>query len=296
VGGNAHPLKEAMPKLNKTVLAVVADTHSGSSTGLLTPDRWVGMDGQTVHLSTGQRVLWQQWEECWERVRQLRKGARLVVIHNGDAVDGFHHDTTQVLTNNIEEQKRMHLAAMDWGLNKAGFKKKDKLYYVYGTETHVGQTEDAIARDLGAEPYIMPKAENSWRDGRFVHYHMKFRINGVQFDVAHHGLNSGYRAWTRENGIYNAVKSMYFSALEGGYDYPRYVIRSHMHQYLTADYQDRIRGFITPAFQLKTKYGHKVASMKLSSIGMLIFVIEADGRSYFEAPCVTYDEIGVIDL
>ena len=69
-----------MKKLNRTVLVVVADTHSGSSTGLLPKGNWTGLDGQTVQRSTGQRVLGQQWDECWERVAQLRKGARLVVV------------------------------------------------------------------------------------------------------------------------------------------------------------------------------------------------------------------------
>lgn len=289
-----------MPKPQKTVLVVVADTHSGSSTGLLPPENWVGLDGQTVRLSTGQKVLWQQWEECWERVRQLRKGARLVVIHNGDAIDGKHHDTTQLVTSDIEEQKRMHLAAMDHALKVAQHNpKKDKLFYVFGTETHVGGAEDAIARDLGAEPLIMPTPANEWRDGCFIHYHLKLNINGVRFDIAHHGLPSGTRAWTKNNGLFYVAKSHYFDCIERDVQPFDYIIGSHLHEYITAMYEGikgSTRAIMTPAFQLKTHFGHKVARNKLSSIGLVIIVIEADGRHYYEVPMLTYDEVGEIAL
>ena len=56
------------------------------------------------------------------------------------------------------------------------------------------------------------------------------------------------------------------------------------------------RAIMTPAFQLKTHFGHKVARNKLSSIGLVIVVIEADGRHYFEVPMLTYDEVGEIAL
>lgn len=219
-----------------------------------------------------------------------------MVVHNGDAIENNHHMTTQIITPEVEEQKRIHLAAMDHALQKVNLRKDDKLFYVYGTTTHVHGSEDAIARDLDAEPLIKPTAANNWRDGRFVHHHLKLNINGVRFDIAHHGLNAGGRAWTKENGVAYAIKSMYFNALLGGYKPPDYVVRSHMHEFVTAEYNGEIRGFITPAFQLKTHYGHRVANMKLSSIGMLIFVIEADGRHYWECPRVTFDEIGEIKL
>jgi hypothetical protein len=285
-----------MKKPNRTVLVVVADTHAGSSTGLLPKGNWTGMDGQTVQRSTGQRVLGQQWDECWERVAQLRKGARLVVVHNGDAIDGFHHNTTQVITNNTEEQKQMHLGSMDDALQRVNFKKSDQLYYVYGTESHVGGTEEAIARDLGAVPCIEP---TSGRDGRYVHYRLKLNVNGVRFDIAHHGIGAGGRMWTRTNGCYLAAKDHYLRSLEYGTPRADYLIASHFHEYITAVYDGHngsTRAIITPAFQLKTAYGNRVARHKLASIGLVIIVIEADGRHYMEVPLVTYDEIGEIKL
>ena len=286
-----------MKKSNRTVLVVVSDEHAGSTTGLLPPGNWTGRDGQTIKPSPGQRILWKQWEECWERVLQLRKGANLVVVHNGDAIDGDHHDTTQLHTKNIEEQKQMHLASMDWALQHATFGKKDKLFYVSGTESHVGGTEDDIARDLGAVPSIEPTADSNFRDGRFVHHHLKLNINGVRFDIAHHGISAGGNVMS--NSAYLAAKYHYFNCLEYGTEPADYLIASHFHEYKTALYEGNngsVRSVITPAFQLKTEYGIRVARQKLASIGLVIIVIEEDGRHYFECPRLTYDDVKEMKL
>lgn len=288
-----------------TVVAIVADTHSGSTTGLLTPGRWVGLDGQTHQLSKGQKVLWGQWEECWYRVRDLRKKlkARLVVVHNGDAIDGVHHGTTQLITNDKEEQKRMHIASMEKGLDIAKFNRDDILYYVHGTEQHVSTTEDAIARDFTwtdgkhyVPAVINPEDDTKFKDGRFIRYQLKLDINGVILDIAHHGFTAGIRAWTKGNMLIYACRSIYYEHIDRNLKPPRYVIRSHKHEYAYGYHRGRqgmIEGFITPAFQLKTHYGYKVACDKLSDIGMLIIVVEDNGNTYWECPMISYDEVDV---
>lgn len=286
-----------------TIVVIAADTHSGSTTGLLTPGKWTGLDGQTWQMSKGQRVLLEQWNECWYRVKELRKKSRLVVVHNGDAIDGVHHGTTQLITSDKEEQKRMHIAAMESGLDIAEFKKGDLLYYVYGTEMHVATAEDAIARDFTwpdgkhyVPAVIKPSADANYKDGRFIRDQLKLDINGVIFDIAHHGFRSGNRAWTKENSVNYACKSIYFDYVERGIKFPRYIIRSHMHEFISGIYRGKrgtIEGFITPAFQLKTHHGHRVANEKIADIGMLIVVVKDNGESYWECPMVSYDEIEV---
>ena len=59
-------------------------------------------------------------------------------------------------------------------------------------------------------------------------------------------------------------------------------MRSHLHQFVQATYDGKcgsITGIVTPSFQFKTGFGQKVAGDRLSDIGLIVYVIEADGSS-----------------
>lgn len=291
----------------RTVIAIPADGQAGSTVGLL-PPRWTGSDGTKYEMSEGQSLLWEQWLESWKTVKKLvkqKRGTRLIVIHNGDAIEGDHHNTTQIITKNIDEQKRIHIASMNKGMRLAGFNsdKGDRLYYVAGTDVHVAYHEDNIARNFVdkngkhiVKPIIAPTEENDFLDGRYVRHQLKLDVNGVLLDVAHHGFTAGIRFWSRGNTLRATLQSYYMDELNKGKPIPRYVVRSHKHEFISEIYRDlngTIEGFITPCFQLKTSYGHTVASFKDSSIGMLIIIIEKDGSTDWKCPMVTYDEIQI---
>lgn len=290
--------------LIRTILAVPADTHCGSTVGLA-PDEWVETDGGTRTLSESQRVVRKQWKECWYRIRELNTGsARLIICVNGDTIEGKHHDMSQIVTTSLEEQKRMHVASMLEAMKIARWNDDtDEMYYLQSTFSHGNGIDESIARDYISKkgkylvvPQTEPTAKNEFQDGRFVRDRLILDINGVVFDIAHHGLSGGVRAWTKENQVYNAMKSLYFYNLDRGLQIPRYVVASHKHEYVTAEYGGRsgtIRGFITPAFQTKTHYGGAVARFKIADIGMLFFVIEKDGSSRFECPRVEQPDVKV---
>ena len=288
----------------RTILAVPADTHCGSHTGLL-PDEWVGLDGGTRQLSVGQRVVRTQWKECWHRIRELNsKKTRLVICVNGDPVEGVHHGTTEIITNNTQEQKRMHIASMLEAMKIAKWNDDtDRMYYLRGTSSHNGIIEDEIARDFVGKkgqhlvkPEIEPTAGGEYQDGKFIRDHMQLDINGVLFDIGHTGFTAGTRAWTKNNSLTYTVRSIYQNALEDSRRIPRYVIASHKHEFVYGRHDGNhgtIEGFITPSFQLKTSYGHAVARFKMADIGMLFFVIEENGDSRWECPMVSYEDVEV---
>jgi hypothetical protein len=267
----------------RTVIAIPSDQHSGSTVGLMPPEPWPLVDGGSYTPSHTQHLIWDEWIECWEFARELRKRSRLIVIANGDATEGNHHHTTQVVSGRMDEQEAAHIACMDRALKIAKFGRDDALYYIRGTEAHTdpgAQSEERIARDLGA----IGERENcaSW-------YHLRLKVNGVLFDIAHHpGIGVGSRYWTKGNSLRSMIKHIYMDSLDAKQPIPRYWIRSHDHEWSHEAYGGRraeIDGFLTPAFQAKTGYGHKVASHKmLSDIGMLIVVVEDDGRTWWECP------------
>lgn len=278
----------------KTIVFLIADTHNGSTTGLMTRSQWQGKsyyDPNPV-----QRIIRKQLEEGVEEVAGLRKGNRLVVCVVGDAIDGNHHQSVELVTPDPDEQARMHTACMLDILKTLKFGKQDKLYYVEGTEVHTGQKEDAIARDLGAVPYILPTVQNEYKDGRFVFPRLVLNVNGIRLDIAHHGGSVGKRAWTKDSAIRSVLKSIYFDCLNYCQPIPNYWIRANEHRHIHDTYSDQqggITGIVLPALQLKTRYSHSVSGdSTLSTIGTTYIVVEEDGLSWWKVNKLTFDEQG----
>lgn len=290
-----------MAKTIDTLLWLPADWHSGGTTAFATPG-WRQGDGLTISQSHTQQLIRRQHYEALGRIKAMLKGRRLIIVHLGDAVEGNHHSTTQIVTPDNNEHCAMHIALMEEALDYLGFNSKrgDLLYYVAGTESHVGTEENWIARDLGAVPSIPPTPEGLYKDGRVTHYHLKLSINGVLFDLSHHGGSVGQRAWTRENGIRNKAKSIYLDCLENKIQIPRYWVRAHNHQYVrSGDYigrQGSIEAIITPAKQAKTHYGTRVAADNLSTIGDIWFTIDKTGAAQLHECVMWHVDSQVVEV
>jgi hypothetical protein len=63
-----------------------------------------------------------------------------------------------------------------------------------------------------------------------------------------------------------------------GQRHPDVAVRSHRHVYGDSFDAYPTRVVQTPAFQLKTAFGHKVAANSIADIGGVIFVVAPDGR------------------
>lgn len=272
----------------KTVIALPTDTHCGSTLGLIRPEPYQLEDGGTYHPNRTQKLIGKKWEQDWKRVGELRKGGRLIVGHAGDAIEGAHHDMRQVVTTNLAQQKTIHIECMEWGLKLAGG--ADKLYYIAGTYNHAGTSESEIGRDLDAEPSI-PDSRDDKHDGRYSWYHLRLDVDGIILDIAHQGAAPGGRVWTTESALMGVIKSAYFQACEAKQKPTRYYIRAHKHCATHAAYSRGMQivtdGFILPAYQAITEYSNRVAHV--ASIGMLIIVIEDDGRTWFECDPIRLD-------
>lgn len=275
----------------KLIIAIPADTHCGSTVGLIKPELWELAGGGAYIPNEVQTLLWKQWETAWEVVAEKRKGGRLIVVHAGDATEGIHHDATQFISPMIDEHQRIHISAMRWALERTEFdsERGDLLYYVTGSGAHVAPgsaSEEAIARALSAVPN-RPPSDPSGEDGRFVWGHLKIKHNGILTDIAHHGPPAGRRAWLKGNNLMLGLKSLYFNCLDLGLEIPRYYVRAHRHTY-DHQYHEGLRGatdgFLLPCFQGMTEYGYVVAVDSLCNIGMLIITIEENGETDWTCP------------
>jgi hypothetical protein len=294
----------ALVEQARVIVAVPADTHCGSPVGLCPSTGWPLLNGGYYTPNRLQHILYQQWEECWRRVRVLRDqqaGTRLVVVHAGDAVEGVHHQTTQLISNRSDEHAYLHVACMQHALDIAAFDARhgDRLIYVGGTIAHVGDGytyEEILARLLGACP---PPGNES--GGRVVWEHLLARANGVLFDIAHHGPAPGARQWLQGNNLRLQLRSIYLQCLEQDRPLPRYWVRAHRHRWIMPELfrgeRGDIEGFLTPCFQAMTHHGERVAGHEvLSHIGMLIFVVEANGKSSWTCPRIKVQQDEMVDL
>ncbi|MBU2177489.1 MAG: hypothetical protein KJ556_20545 [Gammaproteobacteria bacterium] len=275
---------------NRILVALPADTHSGSTVSLC-PEQWDLTDGNCHYPNQAQRIINKQWDECWGLINDLRKPksrreqrAKLIIVHVGDAVEGAHHDSTQVIPSRIDEQERMHCHLMKTKMRSVNFDKDkgDAIYYVAGTDVHVGEgarSEERIARDLEAVPYHKGFNDD---DGKAVWHYLPMKIRGNLLDIQHEGPNIGTRAWTKENSLANTIKSLYFDCLETKQEIPRYFIRAHVHYNLQSTYEGRrgsITGVILPAFQAATHYIARKSVQRPSDIGMVIIEIDDEGNA-----------------
>jgi hypothetical protein len=89
------------------------------------------------------------------------------------------------------------------------------------------------------------------------------------------------------------IRSLLFECLLYKQDVPRFLIRAHRHQFLTADFtrgKYRIDGFICPAFQLKTAYANRYTSqnVKPPDVGLLIITVQDDGKTNWQCPMIEF--------
>jgi hypothetical protein len=259
-------------KSNRPILvACVSDVHAGGTTALC-PDKITLDDGGEYHASKSQRWLMQCWKEYWARVDDMRTSlkAELYAVFNGDAVEGDHHKTTQIMSANPNAQAAAWNAAVSIPLSL----KPDRIVIVRGTEAHVGQSassEERIADGLRRDkrPIISDPETGaaSW-------WHWRPELNGVRMSVTHHG-KLGQIPRTRGSGIVLYAWNILDEHATDGDPYPHLCLRGHNHKKGDSGGACPVRVVATGAWQLGTSHVHKVQADSLADIHGAMVVCEA---------------------
>lgn len=264
-------------KIIDTLIVKISDTHSGGSTALF-PPRTFGDENQNHTPTAKQLRIYDVWKRCYEYVREARRGKRLIVVHNGDAIEGLHHNTIQVSLMAKKTQAAAHIELMDEFLRGMDWDRArgDLLYYTRGTETHVEDIENDIARDLGAEQR---------EEKIFVWDHLTLNVNGRILWYLHHGKRAGDGA-NEGNALRNSLRDIYWNCLKVGQAPPDVVTTSHVHTPTTCVYSARadeggewheIRGIILPSWQEKTRFAKEKMPVARNEIGGCFLEISAAG-------------------
>jgi len=246
----------------------IADFHSGSPFALY-PNKQLQLKGGNISPNPLQSIIYRQFVEVCTGVREIRKGKRLIIKVVGDAVEGIHHATKELITPYYIDQKTIHLELMTELMERVKFAKGDTLYYVDGTPAHAGETEYAIADDLHAVPYVKGGGEN---DGLYTWPIIKGKINGVEVWTAHHGSGAGGEL-ARGNALRNKLREIYYSCKADGLNIPRVVVMADRHEHRHERFErggDVIDGFLLPAWKVKDGYIYKVSPFSRPSIGALV--------------------------
>lgn len=201
-----------------------------------------------VRPNAAQRALWSRFEEFTAGIAARRQGRRLVVVLMGDLIDGVHHQSRQIVTANLSEQRDLFVDCADYFLQQTGFdSERDRLYVLHGTDirgTH-GSADDAnqIGRDLGAVPFLRPDhdrpesedgepelTERDKRRGWWGWRELELDIYGQLVQLTHHApVGKGTRYPLYGNAMRSWVKSHQLLRLASGLRIPRYVVWAHKH-------------------------------------------------------------------
>jgi hypothetical protein len=116
-------------------IVAISDTHFGCKLALC-PDKFQLDEGGYYTPSKLQKVVNSYWKQFWQWVAKSTKGEDFVVVHNGDSLDGIHHNSVTQITQNIDDQKRIAYGMMNPVLSNPKCK---GYFHIRGTEAHAGK-------------------------------------------------------------------------------------------------------------------------------------------------------------
>ena len=256
-----------MASKRPVIIAVTSDQHCGSTLGLCPLEGVRVDDDSEYHPSKAQQWTWACWGDYWKTVGRIRAEAvaDLYSVYNGDAVEGDHHQTSQIISRNPEPQT--YITERVFGVPRD----PTKVFVVRGTETHVGpgaSSEEHLGKRLKAER----SEAKTWS-----HWRLRMEVHGVRLDFLHHG-RTGTRPWTRASAVGALAAEIFYEHTAAGYPHPHLAIRSHRHVHADSYDASPTRVIQTPAWQLKTAHAHKVAPESIADIGGIIVTITPDGQ------------------
>jgi len=239
-------------------VVVISDTHIGCRMGLCHPDGAELDDGGTYHPSRLQVKMWDMWEEFWDDwVPRSTHKEPFWVVHNGDCIDGVHHQATTQWSHNLEDQVSHAYKVLKPVVDLCG----GRYFHIRGTEAHVGKSgieEERLAKRLGSIPNEL---------GQHARYELWLRVGEGLVHFLHHiGVTSSSQ---HELSALNAeLAAMYVDAARWGHEPPSIVVRGHRHRSSEGRFpagDSYATVFVVACWQLKTPFAWRAAGARVTT-------------------------------
>ena len=214
-------------------------------------------DGGTYRANDIQRRLYYLWQEYWREVLAYTQGYYRLWVLGGDTLDlDIKRRSHQYITNDES-------AALDHAerVLETGMEAVDACVFLIGTGAHVG-INGAFEKALAGRYDHVIKT----KDGEAAWWQFQRKINGVQFDIAHH-TSMGSTPRTEKNAANQLARDTRDWYDEVDQRPPDIVIRGHVHRMADSYDNCKTRAIILPGWQGKTEYAHRRNSNRPPDIG-----------------------------
>jgi len=238
-----------------TNLVVISDTHAGSRLGICPPTGVTLDEGVTPVLSPLQLTIWDYWQEFWKWVPKILRREKFDLLHNGDAIDGHHHNSVEQMTHNLADQAEIAYCLLAPVVAKA-----ERYYHIRGTEAHVGpsgQDEERLAKRLGAVPNKL---------GQYARYDLWKQVGPGLVHALHHIGTTGSQAY-EATAVHKELVESFTESARWGYRPPDIIIRSHRHRHFETMFttvRGSARAVVTPSWQGKTPFVWRIPGGRLA--------------------------------
>lgn len=247
---------------------VLSDLHCGSTYGLLPPGVEL-QEGNVVEQNPLQEYLWQCWQHWQADWFDKHVGDdEFALIINGDAVEGVHHGTKEIVSPDPSDHRTIALHALAPLAERAS-----KTFVVEGTDCHVGNSEHKLGYDLGAERPTQHRFLGAWRT-------LRVKIHGCMCMFYHH-IGTTKRAYLEASQLSIELGNGRQEAIRGGVEPHKVLGCAHRHKF--GMFQDsQCLSFVTPPWQGITRFGRKVVPAAFCEPGVVM--LDWSDKEFGEKP------------
>lgn len=200
---------------------VVSDTHCGSTLALMPPG-FTTLEGTVLEQNPMQKWLWKCWMDSQKWAADLAGKDPFVLVVNGDAVDGYHHATKQVISTDMGDHVECAIHVLRDFVSKA-----KKTFFIKGTEIHTHNAEIVLGKALKTE--INPETNLPAWDK------LTMDIGGVRCVFRHH-IGTTIRRGLAGTQLSLHLAEEQVEAANAGEVIPRVLCCAHRHKF--GMYQD----------------------------------------------------------
>jgi hypothetical protein len=264
--------------MTRKILCVLSDMHSGSRFGLMPPDIELEEEDEngnpgpfTPGLTASQKYLWEWHMLCLDELKRFAGDDEVMVLHNGDEVQGDKHPEHLVSTRPYDQVKiAIGNLSPFYGLPQV---KQVRLTMGTPAHTFLGGSAPMMVKDRLVD--LFPQVDTR------LFRHAQAEVNGLTVDYAHHGPGTGSRAWLKGNVARYYLQSLMLEDVSAGNEPPGLVLRAHFHSPVTerVEVGGRVGWLhVTPAMCTMNYHATQVArSPSRVSAGWTLFEI-IDGK------------------